>query len=216
MCLSSFVPIKRKPTHFPPLQPAGSDCSLQSPADGASQPKGWQPRKDASTDGEAGLADITDALWGPYLLRLLLHVEGPATSTALRWKIPLGAYPKEIHRWKHPWVTEIWGVLLLKLTNSWKLTLYKATVLSIQLRHTHASSVQLLNGVWLFVTPWTTARQASLSITNSRSLLKLMSIESVMPSSHLILCCPLLLLPSVFPSIRVFSFFFILFFFRVF
>ena len=53
--------------------------------------------------------------------------------------------------------------------------------------------------------PWTTARQASLSITNSRSLPKLMSIESVMPSNHLILCCPLLLLPSIFPSIRVFS-----------
>ena len=57
----------------------------------------------------------------------------------------------------------------------------------------------------LFVTPWTAARQASLSITNSRSLLKLMSIESVMPSNHLILCCPLLLLPSVTPTIRVFS-----------
>ena len=54
-------------------------------------------------------------------------------------------------------------------------------------------------------TPWTAARQASLSITNSQSLLKLMSTESVMPSSHLILCCPLLLLPSIFPSIRVFS-----------
>jgi len=57
----------------------------------------------------------------------------------------------------------------------------------------------------LFVTPWTAARQASLSITNSRSLLKLMSIESVMPSNHLILCFPLLLPPSIFPSIRVFS-----------
>ena len=55
------------------------------------------------------------------------------------------------------------------------------------------------------MTPWTAARQASLSITNSRSLPKLMSIESVMPSNHLILCCPLLLLPSIFPSIRVFS-----------
>ena len=55
-----------------------------------------------------------------------------------------------------------------------------------------------------FATPWTTALQASLSITNSRSLLKLMSIESMMPSKHLILCCPLLL-PSIFPSIRVFS-----------
>ena len=56
-----------------------------------------------------------------------------------------------------------------------------------------------------FVTPWTTARQASLSITNSRSLLKLMSIELVMPSNHLILCRPLFLLLSIFPSIRVFS-----------
>ena len=67
------------------------------------------------------------------------------------------------------------------------------------------SSVQLLSHVQLFVTPWTAAHQASLSITNSRSLLKLMSIESVMPSNHLILCCPLLLPPSIFPSIRVFS-----------
>ena len=65
-------------------------------------------------------------------------------------------------------------------------------------------SVQSLSCVQLFVTPCTTARQASLSITNSRSLLKLMSIESVMPSNHLILCRCLLLLPSVFPSIRVF------------
>ena len=67
------------------------------------------------------------------------------------------------------------------------------------------SSVQSLSCVRLFVTPWTAARQASLSITNSGSLPKLMSIESVMPSNHLILCCPLLLLPSIFPSIRVFS-----------
>ena len=66
------------------------------------------------------------------------------------------------------------------------------------------SSVQLLSRVQLFVTPWTAARQASLSITNSRNLIKLMSIESVMPSNHLILCRPLLLLPSIFPNIRVF------------
>ena len=65
--------------------------------------------------------------------------------------------------------------------------------------------VQLPSCVWLFATPWTAARQASLSLTISWSLLKLMSIESVMPSNHLILCHPLLLLPSVFPSIRVFS-----------
>ena len=67
------------------------------------------------------------------------------------------------------------------------------------------NSAQSLSRVRLFVTPWTAARQASLSITNSRSLLELMSIESVMPSNHFILCRPLLLLPSIFPSIRVFS-----------
>ena len=87
-----------------------------------------------------------------------------------------------------------------------------------QLTHTHThtgtlkknssynfSSVESLCCVWLFVIPWTVTCQASLSITNSRSLLKLMSIELVMPSNHLILCRPLLLSPSIFPSIRVFS-----------
>ena len=67
------------------------------------------------------------------------------------------------------------------------------------------SSVQSLSHIWLFATSWTAARQASLSITNSRSLPKPMSIKSVTPSNHLILCCPLFLLPSIFPSIRVFS-----------
>ena len=67
------------------------------------------------------------------------------------------------------------------------------------------SSVQSLSHVWLFVTPWTAAHQASLSITNSQSWLKFMSIESVMPSNYLILCRLLLLLPSIFPSNRVFS-----------
>ena len=67
------------------------------------------------------------------------------------------------------------------------------------------SSVQSLSRVRLFATPWVSAHQASLSITNSQSLPKPMSIKSVMPSSHLILCCPLLLLPLILPSIRVFS-----------
>ena len=67
------------------------------------------------------------------------------------------------------------------------------------------SSVQLLSNVQLTVTPWTAARQASLSITNSQILLKLMSLELVMPPNHLILCHPLLLLPSIFSSIRIFS-----------
>ena len=70
---------------------------------------------------------------------------------------------------------------------------------------TQASSVQSLSHVWLFLTPWTVAHQASLSITNSQSLIRLMSIKTVMPSNHLILCHPLLLLPSVCPNIRDFS-----------
>ena len=83
-----------------------------------------------------------------------------------------------------------------KKRNRW----YKYSPVSFQF-----SSVQLLSRVWLFVTPWTAAHQVSLSIAKSWSLLKLMSVESVMPSNHLILCRSLLLLPSVFPSIRVFS-----------
>ena len=71
--------------------------------------------------------------------------------------------------------------------------------------HSSVQSVQSLSRVWLFVTSWTAACQASLSVTNSQSLLKLMSIESVMPSNHLILCCPLFLPPSIFPSISFFS-----------
>ena len=86
--------------------------------------------------------------------------------------------------------------ILIEITLNLQTTLYSMNIFS---------SVPLLGCVRLFVTPWTAAHQASLSITNSQSSLKLMSIESVMPSSHLILCCPLLLPPSIFPSIRVFS-----------
>ena len=78
-------------------------------------------------------------------------------------------------------------------------------MVTVNLCHTVFSSVQSLSRVQLFATPLTSARQASLSITNFRSPPKPMSIESVMPSNHLILCRPLLLLPSIFPSIRVFS-----------
>ena len=77
--------------------------------------------------------------------------------------------------------------------------------ISPRLSPLHPSSVQSFSHVQFFATPWTAAWQASLSITNSQSLLKFTSIKSVIPSSHLILCCPLLLLPSIFPSIRVFS-----------
>ena len=76
---------------------------------------------------------------------------------------------------------------------------------SLYLVVSSVSSVHLLSRVQIFATPWIAARQASLSITNSQSSLKLMSIESVMPSNHLTLCCPLLFLPPIPPSIRVFS-----------
>ena len=88
------------------------------------------------------------------------------------------------------------NVLILKcLNSSWNIT--NVTYMS--------SSVQSLSRVWLFATPWTAAHQTSLSITSSRSLLKLMSTESVMPPNYLILCCPLPLPPSIFLNIRVFS-----------
>ena len=76
---------------------------------------------------------------------------------------------------------------------------------NVLIEHSQFSSDQSLSRVQLFATPWTAACQASLSITNTQSPPKPMSIESVMPSNHLILCCPLLCLPSFFPSIRVFS-----------
>ena len=88
------------------------------------------------------------------------------------------------------------------LTEAFNLTSLKAYSWILSMSH---RSVQSLSRVQLFVTPWTTTRQASLSITNSRSLLRLKSIKLVMPSNHLILCHPLLLLPSIFPSIRVIS-----------
>ena len=82
----------------------------------------------------------------------------------------------------------------------WKVFLITELAISSEI-----NSVQLLSHVQLFATPWTAARQASLSITNSQSLLKFTSSKSVIPSNHLILCHPLLLPPSIFPSIRVFS-----------
>ena len=99
--------------------------------------------------------------------------------------------------------------MLIKTTKRYYLTLVKTAIIKKPTNNKcwggcHFISVQSLSCVQLFVTPWTAARPASVSITNSRSLLKLMSIESVMPSNHLILCHPLLL-PSIFPSMRVFS-----------
>ena len=88
---------------------------------------------------------------------------------------------------------------------SYSSTIFNFRNLILSLIHQAVSSVQSLSHVRFFATPWTTALQASLSITNSQSSLKLMSIKLVMPSNHLIPCHPLLLLPSIFPSIRVFS-----------
>ena len=85
-----------------------------------------------------------------------------------------------------------------------KLSLFSVVIYGCEI-WTKRKIVQLLSHVQLFATPWNAARQDSLSVTNSWSLLKLMSIKSVMPSNHLLLCCPLLLLPSIFPSIKVFS-----------
>ena len=108
------------------------------------------------------------------------------------------ATDSSILAWKIPWTEEPGGPQSIgsqSIRQDWV--------------HTHVtflfSSVQLLSHIWLLVTPWTAAGQASLSNTNSRSLLKFMSIAKVMPSNHLILCCPLLFPPSIFLSIRVFS-----------
>ena len=108
-----------------------------------------------------------------------------------------------------------WSMLLSFMSKCWIWLIPSSTLILINIKFNFYDkenktytqlSVQLLSHVQLFVTPWTAACQAFLSITNSLSLLKLMSIESVMPSSHLILLChPLLLLPPIFPSIRVFS-----------
>ena len=115
-----------------------------------------------------------------------LEKEMATYSNILAWKIPWTEEPSRLQsmgsqRAGHNWVTN-------------------TLRFSVQF-----SSVQSLSHVWLLATPWTAACQASLSITNSRSLLKLVSIESVMPSNKLILCHPLILLPSVFPSISIFS-----------
>ena len=104
--------------------------------------------------------------------------------------------------WKFSRIS-LWSCLVLDVSFREKFqTIVSISILPIQFS---SCSVQSLSRVRLFVTPWTAAHQASLSITNSQSLPNLMSIESVMPSSHLILCCPLLLLPPIPPSIRVFS-----------
>ena len=123
----------------------------------------------------------------------------PIHSSILAWRIPWTEKPgglqsvgsQRVGLWLSDWAN--WSLAGQK----------KAPALNPFLPS--ISSVQSLSRVWLFATPWIAARQTSLSITNSWSSLRLTSIESVTPSSHLILCCPLLLLPPIPPSIRVFS-----------
>ena len=114
----------------------------------------------------------------------------------------------KFYKWEE-WNTGRWDRLLRNTAGIWDKNpgkeMTEHTVLIPVVYVQIFSSVQSLSRVWLFVTPWTATHQASLSITNTRSLLKLMSIELVMPSNYLILCHLLLLLPSIFPSIRGFS-----------
>ena len=127
-------------------------------------------------------------------------------SSVLAWRIPWTEEPGWLQsmRWqrvRHEWAhthTLLCLTIILLLILLYFLWLHNIILGCIQ-------SVQSLSRVQLFVTPWTATRQASLSITNSQSLLKLMSIVSVMPFNHLILCHPFIVLPSIFPSIRVFS-----------
>ena len=108
-------------------------------------------------------------------------------------------YSKALHIFAHVTLKAEWQGIYFPHVSDEKIKAQKTLVNCLRF-----SSVKSLSRVWLFATPWTAAHQASLSITSSRSSLRLTSIESVMPSSHLILCRPLLLLPSIFPSIRVF------------
>ena len=127
---------------------------------------------------------------------------------SLGWEDPLEkemATHSSIVAWRISWTEESGRLQSMRSQNQTRLSDFIFFISFLSMCYIVSQSVQLLSHVWLFVTPWIIARLTSLSITNSRSSPKLMSIESVMPSNHLILCHPLLLLPSIFPSIRVFS-----------
>ena len=131
------------------------------------------------------------------------NVTGRQSSYCERDKCKMGRGKEEPI--KMDWNWGYWYELMISKISIWVYTFTHIHSYAYTQGGAHMCSVQSLSHVRLFVTPWAAARQASLSITNSQSLPKLMSIESVMPSNHLILCRPLLLLPSIFPSIRVFS-----------
>ena len=131
--------------------------------------------------------------WASEVTRVLLEIGGPVMLRCWFWRWRKGSQPRDtssLQKWKQR-----------RGSGFSSRTSRRSVALCILWLQLQLSSVQSLSRVWLFVTPWTTACQASLSTTNSQSLPKLMSIESVMPSSHLILCRPLLLLPSIFPNI---------------
>ena len=128
--------------------------------------------------------------------------KGKAThSSILAWRIPWNTQPRKLQRVQNDWATFTFTFHL----STWKEFHQVVEKGRVFLFEHQFSSVQSLSRVQLFATPWIAACQASLSITNSQSSPRLTSIESVMPSSHLILCRPLLLLPPIPPSIRVFS-----------
>jgi len=150
-------------------------------------------------------------MWVPPLCwQDILEEEMATHPRILAWKILWtkefsGLQSTGLQRIGHNWVT-----YTCTYTEYWVefLVLYSRSLLIIYFIYSNVymfSSVQSLSPVWLFVTPWIAAHQASLSITNSRSSFRLTSIESVMPSSYLILCRPLLLLPSIPPSISLFQ-----------
>ena len=128
----------------------------------------------------------------------------PAERKAYKWEgeVPWSGWGSQRILDSHPGLGNAKGVMSSKSKEFTSLCL---SFLLCKVRIIFLSSVQSLSCVRFFLTPWTAACQASLSITNSQSLLKLMSIESMMPSNYLILCCPLLLPPSAIPSIKVFS-----------
>ena len=141
-------------------------------------------------------------LWASLVAEMVKNLPAMQETQvwSLGWEDPLEkgmVTHSSIPAWRIPWAEKPGGLQFIRqqrVRPDWATNTHKLFI----------SWIQSLSCVWLFATPWTIARQASLSITNSQSLVKVMSIESVMPSNHLILCCPLLLLPSILPSIRVF------------